>query len=204
MSNCRVHPATRLLVWLVLLIAVQALDGLLLGGLCLLTFFSGRRIVRRGGRLVWRARWVLVSVFVLLAWGVAGEPLWSASVAPTSEGLQLAYTHVGRLFMVLMTLAAFLESMQITDLLAATHLLLKPLRGAGLNPERGVIRLMLVLRYVETLPRPRDWRSLLDDQGPAGSERLELDSQRFRWLDGVIAFALVLVFSYLAVAWWRR
>ena len=186
-----VHPMSRLLVWLALLVGVQALSGVALAAAFALLPLAGRRGLRRGALLAWRARWLLVSLLVILSWGVAGEPLWQGALAPTIEGLREALTHFGRLLLVLFIVAAFLEAMPLPELLAATHVLLRPLRHLGVDPERGVVRLMLVLRYVETLPRPRDWRVLLKAPAPVVSERVEIDCQALRWTDGLIGALLV-------------
>ena len=191
LSSLDVHPATRLVVWFLLLVAVQGMDEVMLGVVFVLLPILPLRVLRRGGRLVWRTRWLLLSLFVIFSWGVAGEPLWIGAVAPTREGLLEALIHLGRLILVLMVVAAFLEEMLIPDLLSATHTLFKPLRRIGFDPDRGVIRLRLVLRYVETLPSPRDWRSLLDVPALSESEWVEIDHQRFRFLD--IAITLIAV-----------
>jgi energy-coupling factor transporter transmembrane protein EcfT len=194
-----VHPTTRLVVWLLILLAVQSLSGktLLIAILVLPVF--GVKVLRRGGSLVWRARWLLISLFVIFSWGVAGEPLWSVGFAPTYEGLAEAFTHLGRLLLVLTGIAAILENMPFSDLLAATHTLLQPLRRLGLDPDRGVVRLMLVVRYVEALPRPRDWRHLLNLPESSVSEELEVSHQPLGWIDGLIgvaALGAVMIFFY--------
>lgn len=186
-----VHPMTRLLVWLALLVGVQALSGVALAAAFALLPLAGRRGLRRGALLAWRARWLLVSLLVILSWGVAGEPLWQGALAPTIEGLREALTHFGRLLLVLFIVAAFLEAMPLPELLAATHVLLGPLRYLGVDPERGIVRLMLVLRYVETLPRPRDWRAVLEAPASGVCERVEIDCQALRWSDGLIGVGLV-------------
>ena len=190
-----VHPATRLMAWLLLLLAVQCLSGSALAGAFLLFPLFGTGALRRGGQLIWRTRWLLLSLLVIFPWGIAGQPLWDGAAAPTYEGVHEALTHLGRLLLVLLAVAAFLETMPLADLLAATHLLLKPLRRFGLDPERGVVRLMLVLRYVETLPRPRDWRSLLDAPRLAESELLEVEHQALRWTDYALALVFLVVVS---------
>lgn len=191
-----VHPTTRLIVWLALLVVVQVLSGAALAGAFLVLPLCTARVLRRGWRLVWRTRWLLVSLFVILSWGVAGEPLWPGAAAPTDEGLREALTHMGRLVLVLIVVAAFLEAMPLPDLLAATHALLKPLRHFGIDAERGVVRLMLVLRYVEALPSPRDWRVLLDAPRASVSERVELDHQPLRWIDYLVASSLVVAATF--------
>ncbi|MFT3960834.1 hypothetical protein [Propionivibrio sp.] len=191
MGKTAVHPATRLIAWLALLIAVQCLSGAVLLAACLFAPLAGARVMRRGGRLVWRTRWLLLSLLLVFAWGVAGEPLWSGSLAPTREGVDEALKHLGRLVLVLVSVAAFLEFMPLAELLAATHALLAPLRRLGVDADRGVVRLMLVLRYVETLPRPRDWKSLLDIPETAACETIEIEHQALRWLDGCVMAGLL-------------
>lgn len=194
------HPATRLVVWLVLLIAVQLLSGRFLALVCLLAPVLGVRVMRRGGRLMWRARWLLFSLLAVFAWGTAGEVLWNSGWAPTYEGVMEASKHLGRMLLVLMLVATFLEYMPLADLISATHALLLPFRRFGLDTTRGVVRLMLVLRYVETLPRPRDWKVLLDAPDSSTSEIVEIEQRAAGWGDvcvmaGLVGGLLFLCFS---------
>ncbi len=194
------HPATRLVVWLVLLIAVQLLSGRFLALVCLLAPVLGVRVMRRGGRLMWRARWLLFSLLAVFAWGTAGEALWNSGWAPTYEGVMEASKHLGRMLLVLMLVATFLEYMPLADLISATHALLLPFRRFGLDTTRGVVRLMLVLRYVETLPRPRDWKVLLDAPESSTSEIVEIEQRAAGWGDvcvmaGLVGGLLFLCFS---------
>lgn len=171
----------------------------MLAGSFLIFPLFGARVLRRGGQIIWRTRWLLLSLLVIFPWGIAGQPLWTGAGAPTQEGVLEALTHFGRLLLVLMAVAGFLETMPLPDLLAATHVLLKPLRRFGLDPDRGVVRLMLVLRYVETLPRPRDWRNLLDTPTSSASERVEVNHHPLRYSDYGLTLALAaitVVFCY--------
>lgn len=190
MPGLDVHPATRLIGWVTLLIVVQCLDGVSLALALAALPLGGARILRRGARLVWRARWLLLSLFAIFAWGVAGEALWAGPLAPTVEGCRDAATHTARLLLVLFTVGAFLETMPLADLLAATHVVLRPARLLGLDPDRAVVRLMLVLRYVETLPRPRDWRVLLDAPPASVCERVEVSDRPLRASDCLVVLTL--------------
>ena len=87
-----VHPTTRLVVWLLMLVAVQNMSGLALLAAGLLLPLFGISVLRRGLRLMWRTRWLLISLLVIFAWGVAGEPLWDGRFAPSYEGLQESLT----------------------------------------------------------------------------------------------------------------
>lgn len=198
MSLAVLHPTTRLTLWLLMLLSIQFLDGWPLAAAFLVALMLGRGVLQRAWRLAWRARWLLLSLLVIFSWGVAGEPLWDGFAAPTVEGLADAATNLGRLLLVLVCVAALLEAMPMADLLTATHGLLAPLRRCGLDGDRGVVRLMLVLRYVETLPRPRDWRQLLDAPPVAESELIELDDHPLRLADWLALFAAsALVFAVL-------
>ena len=197
MPDFPVHPATRLVLWLVVLLLVQCLSGMFLAIACLLLPLCGMRVLRRGGRLIWRTRWLLLSLVIIFSWSGGGEPLWSGAFSPTQEGVQQALTHLGRLSLVLIAVAFFLEIMPLHDLLAATHALLKPLRRFGFDPDRGVVRLMLVLRYVETLPRPRDWRALLNVPALNENEVVEVNHQPLRRLDYfLVTFVAVAVLFF--------
>jgi energy-coupling factor transporter transmembrane protein EcfT len=186
-----VHPTTRLIVWVFMLVALQCLDGALLAAVVLMLPLVGGPTLRRWGRLVWGARWFFLSLFVILAWGGAGEPVWSGPLAPTREGLADALTHLGRLLLVLMAVALLRERMALRDLLTATRRLLEPLRRLGVDPDHALVRLLLVLRHLETMPRPRDWRLLLDAPTSSTSEVFEIADCHFSWVDYVIAVVVV-------------
>lgn len=202
MFRLDLSPATRLLVWLSLLIAVQGLDGFWLGAACVMSLFLGPRVVRRAWWLAWRIRWVIVSILVFFSWGAAGEPLWAGAGSPTVDGIHQGLTHLGRLGMVLIVLSALLGSMPMADMLAATHVLLRPFRRVGLEPDRGVIRLMLVLDYVESLPRSRDWRSLLSVSSRSKTELVEVSIHPIRWRDAIVLALWGSFYSgWILIAW---
>ena len=193
MSGIKLHPTARLIVWLLLLLGIQGVSGDGLAVCFLLVPFFGGAVLRRGGQLIGRARWLFLPLFAVFAWGVAGEPLWSGFASPSLEGLFEACDHIARLLLVLLVVAAFLETMPLADLLAAAHCLLAPFRRFGLDPERGVVRLMLVLRYVETQLPARDWRSLLRAPDVCSSELLELDSPPLAAKDWFVMFAVAVL-----------
>lgn len=193
MPDFNLHPSVRLVAWLLLLVAVQSLRGTALAAACLATPLLGARVIRRGARLVWRTRWLLISLLLIFSWGVAGDPLWDGMAAPSREGVMEGLNHMGRLLLVLVAVAAFLEAMPLADLLAATHALLRPLRRLGIDFDRGVVRLMLVLRYVETLPRPRDWKTLLDAPERCACELVDIEHRALRWTDYLFVLGLAAI-----------
>ncbi|KFB66745.1 MAG: hypothetical protein CAPSK01_003683 [Candidatus Accumulibacter vicinus] len=200
-SEAVVHPSTCLVVWLLVLVAIQGLDGyLLMAALLILPLFGGRAL-RHCGQLIRGARWLLLSVFVILAWGSAGDPAWTGAMAPSHEGLVDASTHVGRLLLVLMAVAVLRARMPVADLLTATHRLLEPLRRCGLDADRGLVRLLLVLHYLETMPRPRDWRQLLELPASGHCEAFELADRRLSSRDYWIMIVAVAGILPLVCYW---
>jgi hypothetical protein len=191
-----VHPTTRLVVWLLLLPASQSLHGQQLLAAFLILPFFGLAALQRAARLAWRTRWLFLSLFVIVAWGGVGEPAWDGALAPAGEGLLAACTQSGRLLMALWAVAILLEWMPVPELLLACHRLLQPLRHCGVDPDRGVVRLLLVMRHIETLPRPRDWRILLKAPASDGDEELELAERQFSWFDPLL---MLLVAGLVAV-----
>lgn len=190
----QLHPAHRLCCWLLAVIAIQCLTGmpllLVLGASLLL----GRAILARWLRLLRRARWLLLTLLLVVAWGVAGEPLWElgALPAPTYEGLSDAANQLGRLLLVLAAVAALLETTPINRLMSGAHVLLRPLRCFGLEVDRAVVRLSLALHYAEEMP-VADWRRLLVPVEPSGPQAVHLMLPPPRARDWLILLAATLL-----------
>jgi hypothetical protein len=199
-EDAALHPTTCLVVWLLSLLAIQRLEGGLLAAAFLVPPLFGWRALQRATRLAWGARWLFLSLFVILAWGRAGEPVWSGATAPSVEGLSEALTQIGRLLLVLMAVAVLRQRLPVPELLTAAHRLLRPLRRCGVDTDRGIVRVLLVLQYLETTPRPRDWRMLLEVPAVSGSEVFELSDRRFPGRDylliALLLFGVVLLFSH--------
>lgn len=161
------HPAHGLACGLLAAIAVQALTGAPLAAALLLAGLAGPAVRGRWWRLIRRTRWLLVSLFVVLAWGVAGDPVIvdGGVLVPTAEGIAAGAVQAGRLLLVLAVVAALLETMSLAGIMAGTHVLLRPLACFGLEVDRAVVRLALTLRYAADAP-PDDWRRLLHPGWP--------------------------------------
>ncbi len=157
------HPAHRLGCWLLAVVALQSLTGGPLALAFLLVPFAGRAVVVRWARLAWRARWLLLSLLAVLAWGIAGEPVRAGggALVPTWEGLGEGLTQLGRLLLVLAAVALLLETTPVDRLMAGCHVLLRPLAALRLDVDRAVVRLSLALHYAARMPKG-GWRHLLD------------------------------------------
>ncbi|WP_246265506.1 energy-coupling factor transporter transmembrane protein EcfT [Aromatoleum diolicum] len=118
----------------------------------------------RSLRLLRRVRFLVLAILVLFAGFTPGDALWTAfqSVSPSREGVMLAAEHAGRLLAVVLCVALLLERLSVNRLVSGLYALLQPFERFGLPTERLAVRLMLVLRYVETVPRG-GWQGWLDD-----------------------------------------
>lgn len=153
------HPATLLIAWVGLAVALQALS---LAGLVAVSVFllplAAWRARRRAFRLLARARWLFISLALLFAFGTPGQPLEDITGA-TVEGARMAGEHCLRLLLLLASLAFLHEILGTSGLMKGFYVLLWPVLGEKLR-DRTVVRLMLVLDYAET---PKDWRAWLSE-----------------------------------------
>jgi hypothetical protein len=163
--SLNLHPATVLLVWVAFVVILQPLSapGLAwaaLAALPLPVLLAGNRTYV----LIRRARWLLLSIAVLFALATPGErvPGGIGDLGVTYDGLRLAAEHILRLVLLLASLALLHEHLGTTGMMAGLHWLLTPLAGWRTLRERIVVRLMLVLDYVETSPGGnwRDWQRM--------------------------------------------
>ena len=154
---------------------------------------------RRALRLIRRARWLLLSIVVLFALATPGQRLPGApgDLGLTVDGLLLAAEHAIRLLLLLATLAFVHERLGTAGFMVGLHWLLVPLAGWRTLRERIVVRLMLVLEYVENAPLG-DWRAWLVAQMP-GPDKLHLAVRPVRLADWVMI--MLLGFSIIAMGW---
>lgn len=164
------NPASLLLAWLALALAMQWLPLPALLATTALVFpvawwFSRRRFLI----LLRRARWLLFSIALLFALATPGVALPGPTgmLGLTYEGILLAATHVLRLSLLLALLALLLEHLGIPALVSGLYQLLKPF-GESRGRRRLALRLLLVLEYVENsgCAEQKHWRDSLSPQMP--------------------------------------
>lgn len=193
------HPATFLLCWGGLVVFLQTLT---LGQLAWASLFlfpvSLLAAARRTRSLVHRARWLLLSIAVLFSLSSPGERLPGSigEAGITYDGLRLAAEHVVRLVLLLSSLAVLHERLGNNGLIAGLHWLLRPLAGLRQTRERIIVRLMLVLEYVETEPRG-GWRAWLSGD-VSGPDRLVLVTGATKGVD----WAVLALLAVVAFWWW--
>jgi hypothetical protein len=150
-----------LIVWLAGVLAVQFLGY---GGLALMTLLmllSGPRLYRPWGGYVRRARWLLLTLWLILAYNTPGEALADQAWAPTYEGVVEASLQAVRLVTMLGCLAWLFGHLGRDGLVDALWGLLRPFRKFGLDTARLVIRLSLVMENLQSPPEKGAWKKML-------------------------------------------
>ena len=155
------HPSSALVSCLTAIVAVQFF-GYAGMSLVLLGLLTVARPVRSGWWvLLRRMRWLLLSIWVILAYGTPGEALFDLAWMPTHEGANEATLHMVRLMLILGCLAWLFSRLDHRGLLIALVSLLQPLSRCGLATDRLVVRLSLVIENLQLgLPKGA-WRGIL-------------------------------------------
>lgn len=162
------HPAARLLVWFLLAILIQLVAWPLLLALALLPLCSGAPVRAHWWRLLRRTRILLLTLFLVFAYGLPGPAPGGLAWLPSYDGLQEAGLHLLRLVVLLGSLAWLLVPLGHRALMGGLWYLLRPLQRLGLPMDRSVVRLALVLEYMENIPARQDWRLWLLPRPEAG------------------------------------
>ena len=195
------HPAACLLSWLIMLAALQFLAWPALLAIGTLLALAGGDVRRRWWRLLRRARWLLLSLWLILAYGSPGEALFDLPWAPTDAGAIDAGLHVLRLVLMLGSLAWLFERLPQDRLLAGLWVVARPLGALGLDVNRLVVRLSLVFDLVQEAPRKGSWRQFLDEppSGVDGAATVRLELPLWRMPDSGLLLGVALL---LAAACW--
>ena len=149
-------------------------------------------IVRPWLAYIRRARWLLLVLWLILAYNTPGEAFQSLAWAPTYEGVAEANLHALRLLLMLGCLAWLFKRLGHDVLLSGLWGLLLPLRGLGWDIERLLVRLALVLESLQSPPVRGAWKQVLHTQPDFSSspEVLQLSLPAWHLLDHV---AIVLI-----------
>lgn len=194
------HPASRILIYLLAALAIPGLPFFLLPPLLLLALIVDAS--RQPWRLVWRTRWLLLVLFLGYAYSLPGEPalIGLGAYSPTWEGLLRGGQQAARLLLLLLWLDLLVLRLPSEKLMAGVYTLLSPFARVGLEVERAALRLGLTLRAIEGLERGRgNLRHLLgEDLGADLPLTIHLDVQPMRPRDlalPTLITALLLWFS---------
>lgn len=191
----RLHPATQIIIWCALVVAMQFLVPqrlLIAGGLVLVFAFVLSR--HKFIQLVRRTRWIMLSLWVIYAYSTPGEELSEqlGVFSPSREGLLDGGLQLMRLLAALAGLAILLDRLHRQQLIVGLYALFAPLQWLGLSRERLAVRLALTLHYAEVamLRETRTWqdvlRSLFEPHGEV-NRSMELPVYRFNAYDALLA-----------------
>lgn len=196
----RIHPFTRILLWLCFVVAVQIST---FGELFLLAVLAALLAVLADAshwfRLLRRTRWLTFSLILIYAFATPGEQIWQLSGAwgPSKEGLIEGGLQMLRLHCALAALSVLLSGMDRQQLLAGLYVCSYPLKFMGALRQRFVVRLALSLSYAENAMSEmrvhslRDLSALFAAEAPPG-EHIELQLDRMGARD-VLLVALVIL-----------
>lgn len=161
------HPSCALIVWLAAVLAVQFVGyaGLLVVVAAVLILAPAA--VGRWFGYARRARWLLFTLWLILAYNTPGEAFRDLTWAPTYEGIAEANLQAVRLVAMLACLAWLFARLGRDGMVSGLWGLLQPFRLAGLDIERLVVRLSLVLDNLQTPPEKGAWRHMLANDAPA-------------------------------------
>lgn len=202
-----IHPATKILLWLGIALAVQGFGFV---PLALVTApVTLALLMTRGFHvallMLRRARWLLLPLVLIYAYATPGLPLFPAlgAISPSFDGVRGGMLQGWRLALMLLCLALLLRSCPREHLLSGLYVLLRPFRVMGLNPEQVAVRLWLTLHYAQEQPlqKMRGWRGELRsalDSAPAAATEVTLELLAFSWRD-TMALALAACASGLAL-----
>jgi len=192
------HSGLLILLWMAGLAFLQRLS---LAGL--LTTVAACALIaivfapRRCWRLVKRVRYLLLAIVVLFAGFTPGEALlvdWPR-LSPSREGAVLALEHAARILAVVLCVAVLMERLPAQRMVSAIHALLRPFETLGFPATRVAVRLLLVLRLVES-GAPKGWQSWLHDVEDEPGEAIEVIREHL----GLRDIAAVAVFVAVIVA----
>ncbi len=175
------HPAACLLVWGVFAVAVQ-----FYGWPMLLAAASALPLLRRGIFGRWlrqlrRAKWLFLSLWIILAYGIPGELWRGLALAPSIEGMEAATLHAARLIVLFGSIAALFELLPHDRFVTGLWHLARPLQRAGWQIEHSVARLALVFDYLEQAPPRGSWRHFLDWSPADGVVRETISVPLLAW-----------------------
>jgi energy-coupling factor transport system permease protein len=146
------HPSIRILTCIAFIAFVSQSEGLLLfvfAGLLLVSaFILDRRYVISSGKMLWRLRWLFLSILILSFWFTPGEALFAvyADWSPTYEGIIFGLQRIVILAEIILAVNLLVLSIAMSDLIAALQWLFRPFNLIGVTSDRLALRIALTLQ----------------------------------------------------------
>lgn len=195
------HPAACLLVWLLFAVAIQFFGWTSLGLAAFVIVFAGVAPHRRWGKLLLRAKWLLLTLWLVLAYGTPGDLLYGQAWAPSVEGVEAASLHAIRLIVLLGSLAWLFDRLPHARFVSGLWALARPLTRFGVDADRSVARLALVFDYLEHAPPRGTWRHFLDlpADHPDAPETVKLEVSSWKGGDSIFLLTAALMLAFLLI-----
>ncbi|KAF0102419.1 MAG: hypothetical protein FD187_702 [bacterium] len=151
------HPASRILTYLIAALATPGLPFFVVALLTLAALPLLAILRRTPVRLMWRARWLLLVLVLGYAYGLPGEPLLPAlgDYSPSHAGLLHGSQQALRLLLLLLWLDILVLAQPSDRLLEGLYRLAAPFSALGVDSRRAALRLGLTLQAIERLERGR-------------------------------------------------
>jgi len=197
----RLHPATQIISWCVLVTVMQFLPPvqlLVASSLVLLLAngFSRHKLML----LVRRTRWIMFSLWLIYAYSTPGVALFDSMFSPVVEGLQEGGLQLMRLLAALAALAILLDRLHRQHLIAGLYALFAPLQWLGLSRERLAVRLALTMHYAEVaMLHSTSWqdnlRSLTKDRDTVNTQEKTIVLPMFGYsrADGLLLASMTIL-----------
>jgi len=182
-----------LIVWLSAVLAAQGVGYAGLAALAGIPLLWSPTAFLRWLRLVYRARWLLLTLWLILAYNAPGEAWLDQSWAPTYEGMAEGSLQAARLSVLLLWLAWLFVRLGREQLVSGVRGLLLPAQVLGLQVERLVVRLSLVLENMQVPQARGGWRRMLNvgAQDGAGPDSMRMSAMPWRFRDTLVVVACV-------------
>jgi hypothetical protein len=157
-----------------------------LGVLCSHSQVAGRWLSN-----IYRARWLFLTLWLILSYNTPGEALMGASWAPTYEGVADANLQAARLGLMLGCLAWLSVHLGRDGLVSGLWGILQSLPAVGVDTQRLVIRLSLVLANLQTPQEKGSWRRMMAADAPmaAGPDVVHVTLPRWAHVDTLVVLA---------------
>ena len=194
--GAELHPSATLITWLVAIFSVQFFGYVGISLLGLFIVLSAPAAARSFPGYIWRARWLLLMLWIILAYNTPGEAFHDLAWAPTYEGLAEANLHAVRLLLLLACLAWLFNRLGRDGLLSGLWGVLLPFRYLGLDVERLLVRLSLVLESLQLPAKKGAWRQMLIAQPDfsQGQKVLQLCQPAWHLIDAIVVFLVSTLF----------
>ncbi len=198
------HPAGILGLWILIVIGLQFSGWIICGSLALAIFLSAPKIIPRFLKTLYRNRFLLIALWLVIAYQTPGDLWRNLQYAPTDQGIHSAWLQTLRFTLMLAALTWLHNVLKAEAFLLALYTLLKPLGFFKIKTERFIVRLALVLENFEQSP-PKfslfSWQEwlLFDDSQKNSALTVEIQQMPWRFKDNLLILIAIFWLALLII-----